>query len=177
MSVRIPQSLLEKARSRGIDVEDLLVRALSRILDLDPTEEAEARLEVAENLIGEARSLLKRGDALQASEKLYKAAEEALKAAASILDLRDVLDRVEARGRWIVADLERTARALDRRIPGARSWWDAANYLHVWGFHEAKLDVDSVSARLGDVEKLVGSVKRLLKEASREAGRHPRPGR
>ena len=26
--------------------------------------------------------------------------------------------------------------------------WDAANYLYVWGFHEAKLDAESVRKRL-----------------------------
>ncbi len=26
--------------------------------------------------------------------------------------------------------------------------WDAANYLHIWGFHETKLDTEDVKRRL-----------------------------
>jgi hypothetical protein len=161
LSVRIPESLLREARRRGVDVEDVVVRALSRILGLDPRGEAGARLELAERFLGEALSHIERGDAVQASEKLYKAAEESVKAAAVLLGLSDVLGRVESRGRWTVTDLERAVRALDERVPGARAWWDAAWVLHVWGFHEAKLDLDSVKARVGDVRKLLEAVKRL----------------
>ncbi len=35
---------------------------------------------------------------MQASEKLYKAAGEAVRAAALLLGMKDVLERVEARG-------------------------------------------------------------------------------
>ena len=169
MSLELPESLIREARRRGIDVEDVIVRALSRFLGLDPEEEAKARLELAEKFLGEALDYIEKGDAVQASEKLYKAAEEAVKAAAILLNLSDVLERVESRGRWTVTDLERVIRRLDRVVPGARAWWDAASYLHVWGFHEAKLDIDSVKARVEDVRRLLENVKKLFTKQNRHS--------
>ena len=161
MSVKVPESLVREARRRGVDIEDVVVRVLSRILGLDPKREAVARLELAERFLEEALSYIERSDAVQASEKLYKSAEKSVKASAVLLGLSDLLERVESKGRWTVTDLERAVRALDKRVPGARAWWDSASYLHVWGFHEAKLDIDSVRARVGDVKKLLEVVKRL----------------
>jgi hypothetical protein len=33
--------------------------------------------------------------------------------------------------------------------------WDAANYLHVFGFHEAKLEVENVKARIPLIKRLI----------------------
>jgi len=33
--------------------------------------------------------------------------------------------------------------------------WDAANHLHVWGFHEAKLEVEDVKARIPLIRRLI----------------------
>ncbi|MEM2710241.1 MAG: PaREP1 family protein [Candidatus Methanomethylicia archaeon] len=33
--------------------------------------------------------------------------------------------------------------------------WDAANHLHVWGFHEAKLDKEDVKGRMPIIRRLV----------------------
>jgi len=162
VEIAVPRRLLEEARKRGISVEDVIIQALSRSLGLDPREEAEARLELARRFLEEADKLVEEGDVIQASEKLYKAAEEAVKAAAIHLRLRDILEKVEARGRWTVTDLERVVRILDKRVKGARSYWDAANYLHVWGFHEARLDREAVIARRSDVRRLVELVERLV---------------
>ncbi len=117
-SIQVPESLLREARRRGLDVEGIVIRAISRALGLDPLAEARAHLELAERLFREALVLVEERDAVQASEKLYKAAEETLKAAALVLDAKDILERVEARGRWTVTDLERVARLLDRRVRG-----------------------------------------------------------
>ena len=165
----LPESLIREAKRRGIDVEDVIVRSLSRVLGLDPEEEAKAHLELAEKFLEEALEYIRKGDAAQASEKLYKAAEESVKAAAILLNLTDVLERVESRGRWTVTDLERVVRRLDKLVPGARAWWDAASYLHVWGFHEAKLDIDSVKARVEDVKRLLENIKKLSIEQRRRS--------
>ena len=165
----LPESLIREAKRRSIDVEDVIVRSLSRVLGLDPEEEAKAHLELAEKFLEEALEYIRKGDAAQASEKLYKVAEESVKAAAILLNLTDVLERVESRGRWTVTDLERVVRRLDKLVPGARAWWDAASYLHVWGFHEAKLDIDSVKARVEDVKRLLENVRKLSIEQRRRS--------
>ncbi|RLG82169.1 MAG: hypothetical protein DRO39_09770, partial [Thermoprotei archaeon] len=73
-AVRIPRRLLEKARARGIDVESFVAEALARALGIDPREEAEVHLELAERFLEEGRELLRNGDPVRASEKLYKVA-------------------------------------------------------------------------------------------------------
>jgi hypothetical protein len=44
-----------------------------------------------------------------------------------------------------------------------RSSWDTAWALHVWGFHEAKLDSESVRDRLPDIEKMVMEAQKVVK--------------
>ncbi|MGC8543836.1 MAG: PaREP1 family protein, partial [Vulcanisaeta sp.] len=43
-----------------------------------------------------------------------------------------------------------------------RQSWDTANYLHVWGFHEAKLNAEDINDRLPDIEKMVQKAQRVL---------------
>lgn len=40
--------------------------------------------------------------------------------------------------------------------------WDRANYLHAWGFHEAKLDVIAVERRAPYVEKMVNEALKII---------------
>ncbi len=72
--MEIPRLILDEAEKRGIDIIDLIARALS----LDPSTTTKAHLELAEKSLNEGESLIDR-DPEQASEKLYKAAEEAIK--------------------------------------------------------------------------------------------------
>ena len=115
---------------------------------------SETRVKLMERFLEEGKRLVDE-DPVQASEKLYKAAEEAVKQLAHSLKVEDVLKLVEERGRWTVTDLERVIRRLRSLEPSVVGWWDNANYLHVWGFHEAKLDSESVKIRLPSVEKIV----------------------
>ena len=115
---------------------------------------SETRVKLMERFLEEGKRLVDE-DPVQASEKLYKAAEEAVKQLARSLGVEDVLKLVEERGRWTVTDLERVVRRLRSLEPSVVGWWDNANYLHVWGFHEAKLDSESVKIRLPSVEKIV----------------------
>ncbi|MCC6021367.1 MAG: PaREP1 family protein [Thermoproteaceae archaeon] len=132
---------------------------------------AEAHVKLARRYFEEGRALADRNP-VQASEKLYKAAEEAVKALAVRFQLAEVLKQAGERGRWTVTDLERAVSQIARRLgPWARASWDAANYLHVWGFHEARLDADAVRERLADVERLVGEAERAVRGAG---GRHDR---
>ena len=78
-TVYIPGRLLQRLREEGLDVVDLLISALSRASKLDSRDAAEARLELAEKFLSEARKYVDEGDAVQASEKLYKAVKECIK--------------------------------------------------------------------------------------------------
>ncbi|MFP3203425.1 MAG: PaREP1 family protein, partial [Sulfolobus sp.] len=73
------EELIKKAEEKGIDVEDLIIFALSKE---DPSEGIKMRIELAKKYMAEAEEYLKKGDAVQASEKAYKVAEEVLKALA-----------------------------------------------------------------------------------------------
>ena len=41
--------------------------------------------------------------------------------------------------------------------------WDHAWVLHVWGFHEAKLDREAVRRRVKDVEMIIKEMEELIK--------------
>jgi hypothetical protein len=71
------EKLIKRAEEKGIDVEELILSALSRV---DLKESIKFRIELAEKYMAEAFKYLDKGDAVQASEKAYKAAEEVVKA-------------------------------------------------------------------------------------------------
>ena len=123
---------------------------------------AEERIELALKYLEEGRALVEK-DPAQASERLYRAAEEAVKALALHYDLRGALERAERRGRWTFEELEKAARAIARRVG---EWfiaaWDAASYLLVLGAQEAKLDSESVEARLPSIERMIVEARRIV---------------
>jgi len=107
------------------------------------------------NLFVEALSYVERGDAIQSSEKLYKVAEECVKILSERLELEEV-KIAEERGRWTVTLLEKAVgRLADKFGADFGIGWDAANYLHIWGFHETKLDVEDVKRRIPLIERLI----------------------
>ena len=163
MTLYIPSKLVEEARRRGFDVESLVVDLLVRTLNLDPRVAGEAHLELSLRYLGEGRALVNR-DPIQASEKLYKAAEEAVKALAIFYNLQDVLAGVEEKGRWTVSYLEKAVEAISEKLGG---WfgeaWDRAWALHVWGFHEAKLDSKAVEIRLPYIERMVLEAEKIIR--------------
>jgi len=149
-------------RERGLDVEDLVINLLMKSLNLDPKIAVEAHVELALKYLEEGRGLADK-DTVQASKKLYKAVEEVVKALTIYYRLNDILDRVNERGRWTVTELEKAVLGISKYLG---DWfgtaWDRANYLHVWGFHEAKLDSEDVMARLPDIERMVREAKKIL---------------
>jgi hypothetical protein len=162
LAVYIPERLVVEARRRGFDVESLAVELLARVLNLDPQVVSDIHLELSHRYLGEGRALVGK-DPVQASEKLYKAAEEAVKALVIFYNLQDVLAGVEEKGRWTVPYLEKAVEAISERLGG---WfgeaWDRAWALHVWGFHEAKLDSKAVEMRLPYVERIVLETERVI---------------
>jgi hypothetical protein len=167
VSVTLPKRIVDELERRGLDVEDFVLRLLSEELNLDPKTVAEARLELAERYLAEGRELVDK-DPVQASEKLYKVAEECVKALAIHYNLEDILGNVERRGRWTVTDLEKAVKEISRRVDELFvSLWDHAWVLHVWGFHEAKLDSESVKMRMKYIESMLEKTRRILREGRR----------
>lgn len=121
-------------------------------------------LELAERFLAEGRELIDK-DPVQASEKLYKAAEEAVKALATALDLDEARKALE-KGRWTVSLLNDAIYAISEklRVKELMDWWDAAWFLHVEGFHEARLRSVDVAKRFGHVEALVSLARRVVVE-------------
>ena len=123
--------------------------------------EAERRLELALKFLEEGRAFADK-DPVQASEKLYKAAEEAVKALAAALDLEQA--KTAAReGGWWTKLLNRAAEAAAEKLSleELALWWKAAYYLHVEGFHEARLDSEDVRRNLRYVEAIVRAAGKL----------------
>jgi len=60
------EELIKKAEEMGIDVEDLIITAMSR---KDPQEGIKLRLALARKYMTEAEEYLKKGESVQASEK------------------------------------------------------------------------------------------------------------
>ncbi|MCG2892849.1 MAG: PaREP1 family protein [Vulcanisaeta sp.] len=121
-------------------------------------------LELAERFLAEGRGLIDR-DPVQASKKLYKAAEEAVKALATALNL-DEAEKALEKGRWTVSLLNDAVYTISEKL-GVKElidWWDAAWFLHVEGFHEARLRSVDVAKRLGHVEALVNLARRVVQE-------------
>jgi hypothetical protein len=119
--------------------------------------------------LNSARKYFEEGEALtdmdpvQASEKLYKACDEAIKALAIHHGLSEILARVEERGRWTVTELEKAVETLSDRIgEWVLASWDAAWALHVWGFHEARLDNEAVRRRAERVRRLIAESGRII---------------
>ncbi|MEM3545735.1 MAG: PaREP1 family protein [Candidatus Bathyarchaeia archaeon] len=90
------------------------------------------------SLLSESEAYINKDDVVQASEKLYKAAEECIKLLAKHFKLGEV-EVAEERGRWAITRLKRVVKALTGKLSvDVRIGWDAVNYLHIWGFHEAQ---------------------------------------
>lgn len=114
------------------------------------------------SLLRESDVYVSKGDVVQSSEKLYKVAEECMKLLAKHFGFREV-EVAEEKGRWAVTLLEGVVESLtDRLGVDVRVGWDAANYLHVWGFHEAKIEVEGVKARRPAIERLAKLTEEAL---------------
>ena len=168
VTVTIPEKLAKAIRSRGLDVEAFVLEAIERSLELDPREELEARLAIAEYMLERAREELERGDPVQASEKLYKAVEECIKTLACLEGLEEC-GEARREGQWWTKLLSRAARKLARKLnePIILEAWKSAYDLHIHGFHEHALGIEEVKEDLPVVEKLVRYTKRRLEKADR----------
>ena len=147
------EELIRIAEEHGINVEDLIINAI-RSRSNDPSESIRLRIELAEKFMAEAKEKLSKGDVMQASEKAYKAAEEVIKALAEKLNTKEYQSAMRE-GRWYAYYLSSVASIYD----WSRRGWSSAYVLHVWGFHENKLDLNSVREYIKDVEEMITKAK------------------
>lgn len=153
----VPNSLLVEAKRRGIDLVDLLSKALG----VDPPSRASAHLELARRFLEEGEALVEK-DPIQASEKLYKAAEEAVKALAVALGLEEA-KKAEEQGRWTTTLLFTAVDKISRSEGEEfKLWWKSAWSLHVEGFHEARLTTEQVRDEVKYVKRVVEAAARRL---------------
>jgi len=118
------------------------------------------KAKLIESLFSEAFTYIEKGDAVQSSEKLYKVAEECIKALAEYFNLEEV-KMAEEKGRWTVTLLEKAVGKLAEKLGmDIEIAWAEANYLHIWGFHETKLDTEDVKRRIPAIRKLMDITKK-----------------
>ena len=117
--------------------------------------EGDINVELISRMLDEARECIEKKDAMQASEKLYKASEESLKLLSAKFRLPEYED-AKKRGRWTTSLLFSAVRMLSEEVnPDIVNRWDHAWFLHVEGFHEARLNIEEVKFRLRFIEELV----------------------
>jgi hypothetical protein len=164
VAVHVPREIVEKAKRKGFDVELLVVESIAEKLGLDPREEASIHVKLAEKFLEEAKKFIEQGDAVQASEKLYKVAEECVKALAIMFRAPEV-EEARREGRWWTKLLSRASKKLSLKLkePIISYGWSVGYDLHVWGFHEASLDIDSVKAVAPIIEQLLAKTKEIIR--------------
>ncbi len=165
--IEIPESIASKIAELGLDIEREIIEYIIRKLNLDPNTEAKIHMDLAKRFLSEGKKIVEK-DPIQAAEKLYKATEEAIKALTIALNIDEILSKVSNQGRWTITDLEKAVRILKKRIGKVvMEAWDSAWYLHILGFHEAKLDSEGVEERMDTIETLIEiSQKELAKHLS-----------
>ncbi|MEM0374208.1 MAG: PaREP1 family protein [Sulfolobaceae archaeon] len=153
------EELVKKAEEKGINVEDVLLIALSKV---DPEESIRLRVQLAERYMKDLEEYMKKGDAIQASEKAYKVAEEIVKALAEKFRTPEYQQAMKE-GRWYTYTLGKAVNSLAKEVG---EWlldgWNSAYFLHVWGFHEAKLSVGDITLYLSKVIKMYEEAKKII---------------
>jgi hypothetical protein len=166
-SILLPKRLVEALEARGLDVVDIIVNALRD--ELDPRIVAEARVELAERLLDEAREYVRKGDAVQASEKMYRVAEGCIKALAEALQVKEA-EEARKREKWSSWLLGEAAKSIADELNEQKvlEAWAIAYDVHVWGFHEAKYSIERVAVGLKYMELLLNTTKRVIGKSEAE---------
>jgi hypothetical protein len=166
VSISLPKKVVEKLETSGLSVIDAISLALGD--ELDPSAIAEARLDLAEKYLEEAKKCMANGDAVQASEKLYKVVEECVKALAEVLRVGEAVE-AKSKGRWFTWLLGSASRSVAEKLgePKVVEAWAIAYDVHVWGFHEARYSTDKIAWGLKYVERLLEITRKVVR-GSRE---------
>jgi len=128
-----------------------------------------ARVVLAERYFEEAKDYINKKDAVRASEKMYKVVEECIKALAETLNTPETQE-ARRNGRWFTWLLGSAARSVANRLgrPEIVETWALAYDVHVWGFHEAKYNVDNVAWGLAYIERLLKITKDVVETSSKK---------
>lgn len=122
-------------------------------------------MEIAESMFRSGKEPFEKGDVVQASERLYKVAEECIKALSLIAGLEEA-GEARTRSRWTLKLLDSAARRLAEIISEDILYvWDSAYYLHIEGFHEARLDPEAVEIRVKLIEKLLKITRKTIRKS------------
>ncbi len=152
---RIEDRLKEESERIGASEEELIVEALSKILNepLDPDTRVEMHLKLSEKYLKDAEAFLTKGDYVQASEKAWGAASQIVKALAA-REGREIRSHGELHR--YVAELSK--KKGDREI--MRLWFSATS-LHQ-NFYENWFPEEAVMSGVEDVKSFVEKLRKLL---------------
>ncbi len=151
--MELPETLVKILERRGLGA-DYVVDVILKSINADPEDYSAAHAELAIKMFKEGVRFLEENNIIQASEKLYKAIEETIKALAIAKNLEEAKIALD-KGRWTVSLLDKAARKLGDIIWRA---WTEAYFLHVNGFHETRIDIDDVKARLKFIENAINKL-------------------
>ncbi len=149
---RLARRVREEAEKLGVSIDEYLVELLSQ--GLDPREKAVEYIEVAENLLEEAREELEKGNVRQAAEKLWGASALAVKAYAYWRDGKKLSSHGEL---WDYMRL-----MVKEMGSWVREAWMYANSMHIC-FYEGWCTQEDVEDSTKRVEKLVKEVANRIK--------------
>jgi hypothetical protein len=153
---RIKKKLGKECEKTGMSIEELALEALYKGLNekIDPSDKAEAYMNLSEKYLRDADDLLAKGDYIQASEKLWGSAVLMVKAVAA------------SRGSTISShgELFSFVRRLgeEEDEPELRRLFSVANTLHQ-NFYENWLHEDVIKEYSEDIKQLITELKKLIK--------------
>ncbi len=143
----IADKLRREARKQGLSVEEYLLEVLSQ--GLDPKDRAIEYVEVARELLEEAREELKKGNVRQAAEKLWGATALTVKAYAYWKEGKRLTSHREL---WEYSLVLR--KDMGKWVSNA---WNAGNAMHIC-FYEGWCSREHVEDALEEIRKLVREV-------------------
>ncbi len=151
LSETISRRIRREAERLGLSVEEYIVELLSQ--NLDPKSRVREYIQIAEELLEEAREELRKGDVRQSAEKVWGAAALTVKAYAYWRDGKRLVSHGEL---W-----EYKRRLEEELGEWVSDSWNAASAMHVC-FYEGWCARRDVEVALKRVERMVKEVSSLL---------------
>ena len=153
---KIEKRLKEESEKTGISEEELMLEALSKILNepLDPETRVEIHLKLSEKYIKDAEDFLTKKDYIQASEKAWGAAAQIVKALAA----KEGKELRSHASLWEYMD-ELAEKLGEIEL---RHLWGRANNLHQ-NFYENWMPIREVELAVNDVKTFVKKLKSYMK--------------